>query len=444
MSDDLANHTGNSAPSNLKITDLRFADIRGAPFDCTILRIDTNQGISGFGEIRDYSNKFYALPLKRILLGENPCNVTRIFNKIRQFGGHGRAGGGVSGIEVALWDLAGKAYGVPVYQMLGGKFRDRIRVYCDTDVEGRHTGRDMGLALKARMEKGYSMLKMDLGVSLLLDVEGALNAPLDYMETLKKLSAQEVSFGVTNKEYTEFMHIPHPFTGMSLTEIGLDFLENYVREIREIIGYGIPLAVDHLGHIHYQSCIHLGRRLEKYNIAWMEDCVPWYFTDQLKKITDNCLVPVCTGEDIFSKEAFGQLLESKAVSVIHPDVLTAGGILETVKIADHAFDHGVAVAIHMAESPVGAMAAIHASAAIGENFLCMEFHSNDVPWWSDIAHCETPIIENGYYVVPNKPGLGIDSLNDEVLREHINPNRQELWASTEQWDTEWSHDRIWG
>ncbi|MBO5726512.1 MAG: mandelate racemase/muconate lactonizing enzyme family protein, partial [Clostridia bacterium] len=150
-----------SSPADLRITDMRFVDIDGAPKRCTILRIDTNQGISGYGEVRDASSKTYALMLKSRILGENPCNVDKIFRKIKQFGGPSRQGGGVSGIEIALWDLAGKAYGVPLYQLLGGKFRDEIRVYCDTDVDGKHTGHDMGLALKKRMDMGFTFLKMD-------------------------------------------------------------------------------------------------------------------------------------------------------------------------------------------------------------------------------------------------------------------------------------------
>jgi len=116
-----------SSPSELKITDLRVATIR-APMRCPIIRLDTNQGIYGLGEVRDGASATYALMLKSRLLGENPCNVDRLFRKLKQFGGHARQGGGVSGVEMALWDLAGKAYGVPVYQMLGGKFRERIRV----------------------------------------------------------------------------------------------------------------------------------------------------------------------------------------------------------------------------------------------------------------------------------------------------------------------------
>jgi L-alanine-DL-glutamate epimerase-like enolase superfamily enzyme len=129
-----------SRPSQLKITDMRFADISGAPMHCTLMKLYTNQGLIGYGEVRDAATKTYALMLKRLLLGENPCNVDRLFRRIKQFGGPARQGGGVSGVEVALWDLAGKAFGVPVYQMLGGKFRDAIRIYCDTDVAGKPDG----------------------------------------------------------------------------------------------------------------------------------------------------------------------------------------------------------------------------------------------------------------------------------------------------------------
>ena len=144
-----------SRPSELKITDLRVATIKDAPFRCPILRIDTNQGVYGLGEVRDGASKNYALMLKSRLIGENPCNVDRIFRKIKQFGFHGRQGGGVCGVEMALWDLAGKVYNVPVYQMLGGKFRDRIRCYADTTES--HDPNVYGKRLRARPRPGLHL-----------------------------------------------------------------------------------------------------------------------------------------------------------------------------------------------------------------------------------------------------------------------------------------------
>ena len=150
------NTNTNSKPSDLRITDLRTIVLRGAPMTCPLIRIDTNQGIYGLGEVRDGASKNYALMLKSRLLGENPCNVDKLFRKIKQFGGHARQGGGVCGVEMALWDLAGKAYNVPVYQMLGGKFRDTHPLYC------RHhrvdtTRRIYGQRLKERKDAGLHL-----------------------------------------------------------------------------------------------------------------------------------------------------------------------------------------------------------------------------------------------------------------------------------------------
>lgn len=439
-------------PSTLKITDMRFADIDGAPKRCTLLKIYTNQGITGYGEVRDASSKTYALMLKSRLLGENPCNVDRIFHKIKQFGGHSRQGGGVSGVEIALWDIAGKAYGVPLYQMLGGKFRDKVRVYCDTDADGKDgDGHAMGIALKKRMEMGFTFLKMDLGIGLLMDVPGAINAPLGLIEDMKTYaphilnvqSGSVTSEMVRRQRSYDIVNTAHPFTGIHLTEKGLDILEKYVRDVREVIGYEVPLAIDHFGHVCVEDCIRFARRIEKYNIAWMEDMVPWMYTDQYVRLSNSTCVPVCTGEDIYLKENFEPLIRSHGVSVIHPDVLTCGGALELKKIADLADENGVAVAVHMAESPIGAMAAVHVAAAM-HNVLAMELHSVDVPWWQDLVNgLPRPLVKDGFITVPDGPGLGIESLNEELIAEKINPAIPGLWEPTDEWDTEFSNDRIW-
>src|SRR2546430_666552 len=165
----------NSKPSDLKITDLRVAVVSRAPMTCPLIRIDTNQGIYGLGEVRDGASKNYALMLKSRLLNENPCNVDKLFRKIKQFGSHARQGGGVCAVEMALWDLAGKAYNVPIYQMLGGKFRDRIRCYADTTES--NDPKVYGERLKARKEQGLTWVKMDLGIDLMEDVPGAVTRP---------------------------------------------------------------------------------------------------------------------------------------------------------------------------------------------------------------------------------------------------------------------------
>src|SRR6476661_6456377 len=182
VADEALNRVNSSSrPSELRITDMRMAEIVGAPFTSTLIKIYTNQGIVGLGEVRDGASATYALMLKSRLLGENTCDIDRLFRRIKQFGGHGRQGGGVSAVEIALWDLAGKAYGVPIYQMLGGRFREKVRVYCDTDATVP-SGTETGKRLKQRMELGFTFLKMDLGLMQIADVPGAVVFPAGSLE----------------------------------------------------------------------------------------------------------------------------------------------------------------------------------------------------------------------------------------------------------------------
>ena len=449
----LAHVNTNSKPTDLRITDMRFVDIVGAPMHCTLLRIETNQGITGYGEVRDGASKLYAQMLKRFLIGENPCNIDKIFRRIKQFGGQSRQAGGVCGVELALWDIAGKAYGIPVYQMLGGKFRDKVRMYCDTDVDGKDTGLNMGDALKKRVEKhGYTMLKMDLGINQLWDVEGGLCAPVGFLEQYgytAKMAREAKARGDkaaarwwANRNY-DVNNIAHPFTGIHITKKGFDYLENYVKEVRSVIGYEIPLSIDHFGHIGVEDCIKLANRLENYNMCWLEDMIPWQLTDQYVRLHNASTTPIATGEDIYLLENFKPLLDNRAVSITHPDILSSGGIYETKKIGDYAEECGVAMALHMAETPVACLAAVHVAAATN-NFLGLEFHSNDVDWWSDmVKDTEKPKIVDGFMAVPEKPGIGIDELDDEVLAEHIHPEIPGLWESTDEWNDWISHDRLW-
>ena len=172
----------NSHPSSLQITDLRFTVVGYDNWRWPILKIDTNQGISGYGEVRDGASVRYALILKSRLLGENPCHTEKLFRKIMQFGGHARLGGGVCGVEMALMDLAGKAWGVPAYQLAGGQYRNRVKVYADTP--SLKDPKEMGKRLCNRVEQGFKFLKMDLGIDLLEGLEGTLIQDTIYQKTL--------------------------------------------------------------------------------------------------------------------------------------------------------------------------------------------------------------------------------------------------------------------
>jgi len=202
----------------------------------------------------------------------------------------------------------------------------------------------------------------------------------------------------------------------------------------------VSLAADHFGHIGVNSSIRLGKALEKYNLAWLEDMVPWQHTALWKQITDQVNLPTCTGEDIYLKEPFAELCRAHAVDIIHPDLMTAGGIMETKKIGDMAQEYGVPMAMHFAGSPVACMANVHCAAAT-ENVLVLENHSVDIPWWSDLVDgVAKPILQRGFIPVPDSPGLGI-TLNEEAVKQHIGEGG--FFEPTPQWDKERAWDRLW-
>jgi L-alanine-DL-glutamate epimerase-like enolase superfamily enzyme len=423
-----------SSPSELKITDMRIAVI-GNVGRTTIIRIDTNQGIYGLGEVRDGADERYALMLKSRILGLNPCNVEMIFKIIRQFGNHGRQGGGVCAVEMALWDLCGKAYGVPAWQLLGGRYRDRIRLYADTP--GASDPKAFAETMKKRVgEQGFTWLKMDLGINVVANIPDAL---------VNSKFWEGATGQYDLRDYMSYGNTLHPFTQVQITDKGLAGMTEYVEQVRDAVGYDMPLSADHFGHFDVNNAIRLGKAMDKYRLAWLEDMVPWFYTDQNKQLSDAIETPITTGEDIYClKGGFKPLLDARAVDIVHPDLGTSGGLLETKRIGDYAEECGVAMAMHMAGSPVCFMANVHCAAAT-QNFLALEHHSVDVPWWGNLVRMTgtQPIITKGFANVPlDAPGLGIE-LNDDEMKKHLNPKANGYFDPTPEWDEKRSHDRLW-
>ncbi|TIV14663.1 MAG: mandelate racemase/muconate lactonizing enzyme family protein, partial [Mesorhizobium sp.] len=301
--------------------------------------------------------------------------------------------------------------------MLGGKFRDQVRVYCDTDAE-KPSGTETGKRLRARMERGFTFLKMDLGLMQIAHIPGAVTAPAGALEgfranprgrggTLEERKARNLAYDAQN--------VQHPFTGLHFTEKGIDLLEQYIHEVREVIGYEIPLAIDHVGHISLQDGIRLSRRIEKYVPAWLEDVIPWQYTEQYRQLQQATSVPICTGEDIYLKEGFEPLLRSGGLSVIHPDLLTSGGILETKKIAAMAEAYHIQVAPHCYCGPIVGAANIQLAVTL-PNFLILEslkqwdgFHATllkkKIEW------------QDGNVIPSKEPGLGVE-LDEAICDAH--------------------------
>ncbi|MEP6950642.1 MAG: mandelate racemase/muconate lactonizing enzyme family protein [Ginsengibacter sp.] len=425
-----------SAPSDLKITDMRYC-VTTVLGRTAIIRIDTNQGIYGLGEVRDGADERYALILKSRLLGQNPCNVEQIFKSIKQFGGQSRQAGGVCGVEMALWDICGKAYNVPAWQLLGGRYRNKIRLYADTPEAGSPEEQKKLMDYRIN-DQGYTWLKMDLGIGELKGIPGALVNDKFWQNPQGDLA----QWG-DQSDYMSYGNTLHPFTQIQITDKGLDGLAKLVENVRGMLGYDIPLSTDHYGHFDVNNGIRLGKRLEQYRLAWLEDVISWELTDQWKMLSDALETPCLTGEDIYLLKNFKPLIDIHAVDIIHPDLATSGGLLETKRIGDYAEEHGVAMAMHQAGTPISFMSNVHCAAAT-QNFLALEHHSIDLPWWESLVKTTDgrKLITKGFANLPlTAPGLGIE-LNDEVVKQHLHPTDKSYFEPTPQWNDKRSHDRI--
>jgi L-alanine-DL-glutamate epimerase-like enolase superfamily enzyme len=227
-----------------------------------------------------------------------------------------------------------------------------------------------------------------------------------------------------------------------------------VDSVRKVAGYEVPLASDHYGHFDINNHIRMGRALEKFRLAWLEDTTQWYNFDDLRTIKNALETPICTGEDIFCLRGpglgigFKDLIDAKCVDIIHPDLATSGGLLETKRIADYAQENGIAAAFHQAGTPVTFMANVHCAAAT-ENFLALEHHATNDPNWEKMVKMtgSQPIVNKGFAPVPlDSPGLGIELIDEAVKEFHASRYQGvfgEMWAPTDYWNNRNSNDRLW-
>ena len=420
-----------SRPSGLKITDMRVAVVC-SNYDYPIIRIDTNQDVYGIGEVRDAGHKENALQFKSILLGQNPCNVDLLFGAMKTFGNWGREGGGVSGIELALWDLAGKVYGVPCYQFLGGKHRDRVRIYADTPTPTDPTPEGYAERVLERKARGLTFIKFDIGTRVLGGhvEDGLIGQP----------TRHELNLGGKRRR------APGSGLGAVITDIGIARMAEIAEAVRDAVGWDVSLCIDHFGHgmLTAKEVIRLGRALEPYGLAWMEDPMPWWDIDGHKRVTDAVNVPTAAGEELYLWDGFRELIEKRAVDIIHPDLLTSGGMLETKKIADYAERYGLPTALHFAGSPIAFMANLHCAASI-QSLVALEHHGLDLPFWPDlVTGLPENYLEEGYVRVPEASGLGVD-LNYEGIEANLRVPG--LFEPTDEWNTPklgfWQPDRRW-
>jgi galactonate dehydratase len=368
----------------LKITDIRTAAVRVHGYQLHV-RVYTDQGIVGQGEATDAVRGGAPLVdgFRFLMKGQDPLNIEALFERARTMGTFAGAQAGqyvaaLSGVEIALWDLAGKALSLPVYQLLGGRVRDRVRLYCDS---GRHAIAPGGEETKARIhriqEMGFTAVKIDLD---------------DFADPAR---FDRVNWTASNGE------IEHMVAKTAFAR------ENYPKQI--------DLAADMHGRYDATTGKRVAKELEPFKLMWLEEPVPPENIDAMRDIRQSTSTPICCGENLYLTYGFRELLEKRAADIIMPDLQKVGGLFEGRKIADMAHTYYVPFAPHSVTSPIGTMASAHVCAAV-PNFLVLEWHWIDslALWKSWVKEGE--IIDNGFIPIPERPGIGVE-MDEEAARK---------------------------
>jgi len=375
-----------SSPSDLKITDVKCGYIGGSLF----VKIYTNQDIYGCGEGVDAIGGTYYLVqnMARRLRGQSPLNVHRIFEDIRRGGFFGGAQAGMyvavlSAFETALWDLAGKALNVPVYQLLGGKFRDKVRVYSDTALYRSNNPAPKEFADSAlnAVKMGFNAIKFDI------DQAGDPNRFDRYNWT--------ASQGELQRMYDQ------------------------LAAVREAVGPKIDIAVDMHGRYDLNTALAISKRVEPLNLLWLEEPIPAENVEAYRMVSQETSTPIAAGENIYLAYGFRKLLEIGGVDAVMPDLQKCGGLGEGQRIANLANLYYIPFAPHMVASFLGAMACAHVCVSV-PNFLIMEwqsyFHTN--PMYKEIVKFdESDWVQNSFIKVSDKPGIGVD-INEEAMKKY--------------------------
>ena len=376
-----------SSPSELRITGVRGGLIRGQ--HSLFVKIETNQGIVGCAEgVDGVYGSYYVMKhiAERHLIGKSPLDVHRLQEEMRRGGLFKGAQAGMyvcvmSALETALWDLVGKALGLPVYQLLGGKFRDRIRVYCDT-AGSRLEPAEMGRRAKEDVEKyGFTAVKFDI----------------DDVNDPRKLDRYNWS--------------------VSLPE--LERMVAQIAAVRAAVGPSVDICVDCHGRFDEQSGHRIAKAMEPFNLMWLEEPVPAEFPEAYARIRQETTTPICGGENWYLTYGFRRPLELGACDVVMPDLQKCGGLGEGQRIANFANTYNVPFAPHMVASYLGAMASAHVCASV-PNFLILEwqiyFHTDKM--FEEIVSFEGPMLtKDGYIPLRDAPGIGV-LINEDALRKY--------------------------
>jgi L-alanine-DL-glutamate epimerase-like enolase superfamily enzyme len=357
------------------------------PIGWVLVKVKTDEGITGIGEAYHGAGVHQIAVderLTRSLIGQDPRNVDKLFRDMMSSMSasgfyQGAVMSAISGIESALWDITGQAAGVPIWQLLGGKFRDKIRIY--NDCHAGETEIPEAYAAKAREveARGFTAIKFDID-------------PLPSRR-------DRYNRCISNDDIAHYVEV--------------------VTAIRESLDSNTDLAID--AHWFYApvDILKVAHAFEDLDLLWLEDPCPPENIAAMEGVTKSTRTPICTGENFYTRFGFRDLIETQAADIISPDMAKAGGLLEGRRIADLADMYYIPIAPHNIGSPVQTVANCHVMAAV-PNFLVLEFHHLDNPFWEGIVN-EGPLIQEGHIDVPNLPGLGV-TLNEDLLKNNFREN----------------------
>jgi L-alanine-DL-glutamate epimerase-like enolase superfamily enzyme len=398
-------------------------------FDWTIVKVETDDKITGYGEaflgpgltavIQEFGE---------ILKGEDPTSIDRVLRRMRASCVHaspGLAFHAIHGIETALLDAIGKRYKLPIWQILGGKYRDHVRMYADC-----HAGEALASITPLLVPRDPQWMRAagDAERQSLVslkhhgwDASGVEHlTPEAYGRRAREMAAR----GFRILKFDVDVPTPHETDeyNRDLSEQEIEHAAALVAAAREAVGMGVGLAIDCHWNYGVQAAIGLARALEKYKLLWLEDPTPPENIGALGVVQRNTSLPVATGENCYFRLDFERLMVDAGLRVLAPDVQKIG-LWEGRKIADLADMHYVNLAWHNISSPLGTMAGVHLCAAI-PNLLALEWHAASVPFFDALVKGrEGPLIQDGKIAVPDAPGLGIE-LDEDVAYKYRKPDEK--------------------
>lgn len=383
----------------VKITDVKVMIVRGT-WDWNLVKVETDAGISGIGEAYwGYGVKDLILgQFKNLVIGEDPLNVDKLYHKMLMMSaGQGAIAGitvtAASGVEIALWDLAGRILQTPVCNLLGGRFRDRVRFY--RTMQTVDNVEDMG-AWRAQCQAAMA-------------------------EKFGWTAFKFQGDGIPPKADPTYSEPGHDRYTRGLTNRDLRRIGKAMETVRDAVGPDIDFGVEAHWKYDVRDAINMCRAIEPVKPMWLEDPVPAGNPDAMAQVTRAVNVPICTGENLYTREGFRRLIELNGCDIVHIDIPKSGGLLESKRIHDLADNYYISTAAHNPASPVGTIASAHAAASM-RDFRIHEL-AKYIDWWQDLVVHDGPIIEKGYHTIRDRPGLGIE-LNPDVAKAHLAPGER--------------------